>query len=217
LYNTAINSRLRYLVAKMNLKVSRIQLIVILIGLFLIGSQTVNAAQPPNGVPFNDLWEALNEIYGILESLQTQISNIELTPGPEGPQGEQGIQGEPGEPGIDSASAPDYDTGWVDIDTWYPTYNDPTIGYFGYVDDSFSLESENFYVVLMERYELEPGVFVYHDREDVDWVYAEGQNTANVDPPPTDHALMIYSAKRASNDPPLLTHQARLMLWYIQP
>jgi hypothetical protein len=112
---------------------------------------------------------------------------------------------------------PDYDTGWVDINTWYPSYSDPTRGYFGYVDDSFVLESENFYVELMERYEVESGVYVYHDREDVDWVYAEGQDTDNPDPPPTDHSLMIYSHLRASNDPPKLTHQARLMLWYLPP
>ena len=69
---------------------------------FVVGSMTtatVYAADKPNGQPFNAIWEAI----GIL---QTQIDEIELTPGPAGPQGEQGEtgpagpQGEQGESGV---------------------------------------------------------------------------------------------------------------------
>ena len=67
------------------------------IGTIVTGS-TVYAADKPNGQPFDAVWEAIG-------LLQTQVDEIELTPGPQGepgvpgPQGEQGLQGPQGEPG----------------------------------------------------------------------------------------------------------------------
>ena len=58
------------------------------IGTIVTGS-TVYAADKPNGQPFDAVWQAIG-------LLQTQIDEIELTPGP---QGEQGIQGEIGPQG----------------------------------------------------------------------------------------------------------------------
>ena len=46
----------------------------------------------PNGKPYEIIWNFLRD-------LQTQITNIQLMPGPVGPAGEQGIQGEQGPPG----------------------------------------------------------------------------------------------------------------------
>jgi len=59
------------------------------------------------GNPFDMIWEAIQD-------LQTQIDEIELTPGPQGPQGEQGPAGPQGPPG--GFGAPDYDSGWVSFE-----------------------------------------------------------------------------------------------------
>lgn len=66
---------------------------------FLIGTSVAS----DGGNPFDMLWEAVQD-------LQSQIDEIELTPGPTGPIGPQGPQGPPG--GFD---APDYDSGWISI------------------------------------------------------------------------------------------------------
>jgi len=49
-------------------------------------------AKSENGVPFNDLWNAI-------AGLQEQINNIELLPGPQGEQGEHGPMGPQGPQG----------------------------------------------------------------------------------------------------------------------
>jgi len=69
-------------------------------------SQVFNAiAFDGGGNPFDGVWEAI-------EDLQTQIDEIELTPGPQGPIGPQGLQGPPG-----GFGAPDYDSGWVSFES----------------------------------------------------------------------------------------------------
>jgi len=70
---------------------------------FLIGTSMAT----DGGNPFDMIWEAIQD-------LQTQIDEIELTPGPQGPQGEQGPPGPQGPPG--EFGAPDYDSGWIPIE-----------------------------------------------------------------------------------------------------
>lgn len=49
----------------------------------------VLASPSPNGDPFQAIWDAIN-------SLEQQIANIQLIPGPQGESGPQGLQGEVG-------------------------------------------------------------------------------------------------------------------------
>jgi hypothetical protein len=91
----------------------------------LLSSFTVaRAIDGSTGVPFSALWDAV-------AYLQNQITNIQLTPGPQGPkgdtgpqgpagpQGEQGIQGPQGEQGpigelpSGTLPAPAFDSGWI--------------------------------------------------------------------------------------------------------
>jgi len=71
------------------------------------------AESATQGVPFQALWDAVDDLNARISlevtNLQNQINNISLTPGPkgdkgdtgwEGPQGIQGIQGEPGIQGL---------------------------------------------------------------------------------------------------------------------
>ncbi len=63
--------------------------------LFLVGLislRVISANNEPNGNPFQAILDAIAEIQA---NLQEQISNIQLTPGPQGPQGEQGPHGSP--------------------------------------------------------------------------------------------------------------------------
>lgn len=100
---------------------SKTILVLAIAAAFVAGTMTSTNfadAQKSNGQPFQTLWDAIAD-------LQTQIENIELTPGPQGeqgppgqdgidgvdgqdgapgeqgPQGEQGIQGPPGQDGAD--------------------------------------------------------------------------------------------------------------------
>jgi len=73
---------------------SKTTLVLAIAAAFVAGTMTSTNfadAQKSNGQPFQTLWDAIAD-------LQTQIENIELTPGP---QGEQGIQGPPGQDGAD--------------------------------------------------------------------------------------------------------------------
>lgn len=79
---------------------------VIVIASFLFGTAVAAALE---GKPFKEIWEAIFD-------LQTQIDEIELTPGPPGPQGEQGPKGDKGDQGVPGGfGAPDYDSGWIPI------------------------------------------------------------------------------------------------------
>ena len=59
-----------------------------MIGTIVTGS-AVYAAEKPNGQPFDAVWQAIG-------LLQTQVEELETTPGPQGPQGIPGPQGEDG-------------------------------------------------------------------------------------------------------------------------
>jgi hypothetical protein len=65
-----------------------------LVGFGLFIATNVVVAATPAGDPFRELWNAIT-------SLQSQITNIQLTPGPTGPQGEKGDKGDPGLPSWD--------------------------------------------------------------------------------------------------------------------
>ena len=70
----------------------------LVVSLFLVGLvslRVVSANDEPNGNPFQFILDAIAELQ---TNLQEQISNIQLTPGPQGPQGPQGEQGVPGLP-----------------------------------------------------------------------------------------------------------------------
>src|SRR3989344_5579041 len=60
------------------------------------------AGDNPSGTPFQAIWNAIT-------NLQSQITNIQLIPGPQGLPGEpglQGIQGEPGAQGLQGETGP---------------------------------------------------------------------------------------------------------------
>ena len=63
-----------------------------LITFFIVATTSISYAAPNGNNPFDAVWKAIRD-------LQTQISSIELTPGPAGPQGLQGEQGPKGDPG----------------------------------------------------------------------------------------------------------------------
>lgn len=61
----------------------------------LLTATVVFAAK--GGDPFQLVWDAIKSLQSAAASLQSQIDNIQLIPGPQGIQGEQGPQGIPGE------------------------------------------------------------------------------------------------------------------------
>lgn len=61
--------------------------------------------------PLSLIWAAINSLWGETGSLQDQINNIELIPGPQGPEGPQGLPGEQGEQGIQGEVGPKGDKG----------------------------------------------------------------------------------------------------------
>lgn len=69
-----------------------------LIGILIIlfGVNFVFAKDVPPGEPFKAIWEAI-------ASIQEQINNIELLPGPQGPPGPPGPEGPQGPAGITGA------------------------------------------------------------------------------------------------------------------
>ena len=79
-------------------RIKKYQLVCILVGLSLIGSQLASAAPPiDKGNPFNALLESVNNLYSLIETLQIQINNIQLKEGPPGPQGPKGDPGPEGD------------------------------------------------------------------------------------------------------------------------
>lgn len=77
-----------------------IALIAILI--FVLFSSVKVSADTDQRSPFQAIWRAI-------ENLQEQISNIQLTPGPQGPKGDQG------EPGPNTFPAPDFQSNWITL------------------------------------------------------------------------------------------------------
>ena len=57
------------------------------------------ASAATGGNPWSEVWTAIN-------NLKSEVSNIQLTPGPQGPQGEIGPQGVQGEQGIQGNPGP---------------------------------------------------------------------------------------------------------------
>ena len=84
-------------------KLNTIRVTVIIIGLFLAGSQVIYAKPPEDkGSPFDEIVAALDDLYSIVSGLQNQIDNIQLIQGPigpEGPEGPPGPEGPQGQPG----------------------------------------------------------------------------------------------------------------------
>jgi hypothetical protein len=64
-------------------------------------AMAVTQSPNPDGQPFQALWNAINAINAKIATLQTQIDNIHLTPGPQGPPGTPGHQGPPGVSGYE--------------------------------------------------------------------------------------------------------------------
>jgi hypothetical protein len=78
----------------LNTKVLTIALVLVIFAIFTSPALAVLPSESPlpSGNPFNFVWN-------LLKDLQNQITNIQLTPGPQGPQGEQGPAGKDGADG----------------------------------------------------------------------------------------------------------------------
>jgi len=93
---------------------------------------SVAVGQPgQNGQPFEEIWNAIGEIWNTLDDLhelivqeisdriaadqdlQNQIDTVELIEGPPGPQGEPGPEGPQGEPGTEGPQGPQGESGTV--------------------------------------------------------------------------------------------------------
>lgn len=83
------------------------QKILLVIPLFLIG--TVAFAKNNSGEPFQDVWDAI-------QNLQDQITNIQLIPGPPGPQGPEGSPGPAGQPSWDEQRIASLEARVLDIE-----------------------------------------------------------------------------------------------------
>ena len=82
-------------------KLNTIRVTVIIIGLFLAGSQVIYAKPPEDkGSPFDEIVAALDDLYSIVSGLQNQIDNIQLIQGPIGPEGPEGPPGPEGPQGL---------------------------------------------------------------------------------------------------------------------
>lgn len=77
-----------------------------------------------NGVPFKEIWDAINGLKANVVEIWEYIEDIELLPGPagpvgpagpEGPEGPTGPKGDTGPQGSPGFGTPDFDTGWQPI------------------------------------------------------------------------------------------------------
>jgi len=73
--------------------------IAVIVTILLLSGVTAFAGQTPAGNPFQAIWNAIN-------SLQTQLNNIRLIPGPPGPKGDKGDVGTQGPQGIPGPQGP---------------------------------------------------------------------------------------------------------------
>lgn len=82
--------------------------LILLLVFTLISTQIISATPKdfPQGTPFQDIKEALTEIWTNLTSLQEQVDNIQSIPGPPGPPGEPGPAGPPGPEGPPGTEGP---------------------------------------------------------------------------------------------------------------
>lgn len=88
------------------------KIILIISALALVFSLNIALAKDePNGKLFQAIWEAINDLY-------EKIASIELLPGPQGQQGENGDQGLQGEPGIRGETGKDGQSGEDGINCW---------------------------------------------------------------------------------------------------
>lgn len=67
---------------------------------FVLFSSIKVSASTDQGTPFQSIWRTI-------ENLKSQISSIQLIPGPQGPKGDQG------EPGPSKFPAPDFQSNWI--------------------------------------------------------------------------------------------------------
>ena len=64
-----------------------------------------------NGVPFKEIWDAINGLQENVVEIWEYIEDIELTPGPEGPKGDPGDTGLAGPEGLEGPPGEKGDTG----------------------------------------------------------------------------------------------------------
>ena len=117
-----------------------------------------------NGVPFDELWEAIfgiqeevediqstldlhaeiAELHATVNYLESRLTVLELVPGPQGPAGSTGPEGPEGPQGLIGPAggfgAPDFDSGWVEL-----SKGENLIGTLSEIDAS------NVFVYLMGR------------------------------------------------------------------
>ncbi len=108
------------------MKMSRKEIGIVVIVIFTLTSISLVFARN-NGVPFNEIWEAIFGIQDDVEDIQSTLTGLELLQGPPGPEGPVGLEGPPGEkgdtgnqglqgnPGPTGIMSPDYDSGWVSL------------------------------------------------------------------------------------------------------
>ena len=90
-----------------------------------------------NGVPFDEIWEAIFGIHDDVEDIQSTLTELELVPGPPGPEGPEGPvgpegplgeKGDTGNPGPTGIMSPDYDSGWVSLNINAFTFFEHNLG-----------------------------------------------------------------------------------------
>jgi hypothetical protein len=83
--------------------------LVFIVSLMVVVSAEPDIASLPTSNPFKILWDKIvelsNRVTSLFNNLQTQINNLQLTPGPQGPAGEKGPKGDKGEKGDTGLSA----------------------------------------------------------------------------------------------------------------
>src|SRR3989344_5667353 len=140
------------------------------------------AGDNPSGTPFQAIWNAIT-------NLQSQITNIQLIPGPQGLPGEPGLQGIQGEPGAQGLQGPKGDPGepsWdetriADLEArvvYLENLNQPPEpqGFSAYANFKRGLSQ---YLSITDADQV--GLNITHDMTIEGWIYLEADMPNNTD------------------------------------